>query len=536
MDSSGNIVIQRLDKADFLMQLVAKNVKMVNFTFPNVRPGSVVEFSYTRIEKDIIQIEPWIIQSEIPTVYSSVIITTPVSSQLKEKLYGSDSAEKRTELLKSDQFRRITYYKENIASFKPEPYMSSEKDNLMKMIFIHFPNSNSFLNSLSSPQTVWKFAGSTLLRSQFFGGQINKIIPGTEKIIDSAISMSSVADKIRFLYNSVKKRIPEKEEQTLYPEDITGAWANRSGNTAEINLILLNLLQKAKIRSFPLLISTRTNGIISKDFPSFGQLNGIDVVAIIDSAKYFIMDASEKFQSLENPPLNILNREVLLLNPENIDWFTINDERPLLKQNITLFCVMKENGIIEGSATLQHYNYAKSYMLDSTADNDETKEEKFFDKKISGLKIISANIENADKDEEPLFETLTFTYEPQKTDNFYFIPPQFLSPQKTNPFIADVRNTDIDLMCNQQIILSINLAISDSFEVENLPKNITLRAPDSSFYFKRSSSSTSENIYITQIFEIRQAIFLKEDYPGVKEFFSRLYTLLADEIILKKKI
>jgi hypothetical protein len=37
---------------------------VINFTFPNVRPGSVVEFRYTKIEKNIIDIDPWIAQEQ----------------------------------------------------------------------------------------------------------------------------------------------------------------------------------------------------------------------------------------------------------------------------------------------------------------------------------------------------------------------------------------------------------------------------------------------------------------------------------------
>ena len=37
------------------------------------------------------------------------------------------------------------------------------------------------------------------------------------------------------------------------------------------------------------------------------------------------------------------------------------------------------------------------------------------------------------------------------------------------------------------------------------------------------------------IFEISQATFFKEDYAGIKEFFNRMYALMNEEIVLKKK-
>ena len=45
----------------------------------------------------------------------------------------------------------------------------------------------------------------------------------------------------------------------------------------------------------------------------------------------------------------------------------------------------------------------------------------------------------------------------------------------------------------------------------------------------------SSTIYFTQSFEINRSIFGKEEYLGVQEFFKRIYALMAEEIVLKKK-
>ena len=535
LDNSGKIIKEELERNDFFKQNVVENLGMVSFTFPNLKPGSVVEYSYTRVENNIYQIDPWIIQSEIPVQYSSFSIKTPPFAVLKGKLFGPDSVEFKSKISNNYGPGKNAFYKENITSFKPEPFMTSDKDNMMKMVFFHIPQPSLYAGLLTSSQNIWREVGDYFLRSEKIIGQIKKIIPGAEKIVDSANKISSVPDRIKYIYTSVRKQVPGKTQQTINPEDIIEAWNNHSGNTADINIILLNLLDKAKIACYPILVSTRDNGIISKDFPTFSQLNGLDVVAMIDSSKYFLLDASIKFQSVNTPPLNILNREVLLLRPGYINWFIVTDERSLLKQSITLFCDLKESGIVEGEASVQHYHYAKSYMLDSNLKDEENKNKKIFDEKPPGLTIISAKQELTEDDDDPLYESISFTYQPQQTDNYYFLNPQFLTPQRNNPFIADKRNTDIDLICNQQIIISVNLNLPESFEVDHLPKNIIVRAPDSSFYYKRSYSASSGIIHLTQIFEISRAIFFKEDYAGLKEFFSRMYTLMNEEVVLKKK-
>ena len=536
LDSSGKINIQKLEKKDFFKEKAEDKLGVINFTFPNVKSGSVIEFRFTKIEKDVLQIDPWIIQDEIPTAYAVTTLITPSFSRVKEKVFGEDSINQKVELKKqgySSLSKRI-YDKENIKSFRPEPFMSSYNDNLLKVVFLLIPESNFFLDILTSPQSVWSLAGHTLMKSPNFGGQIKKIIPGTETLIDSAKRISKIADRVRFIYEAVKQKIPDKAEQTLYPNDLTEAWTNKTGNTAEINLILLNLLKKAEVNCYPLLVSTREHGKVSTDFPSIGQLNGIDVLAS-DSGKIYLLDASLKFQSYQNPPFNILNRQAFLLGADTMQWVMIEDDRPLLRQNINVYAVMNEEGKIKGNAAIFNYDYAKSYILDSTLQDEEEKENKFFDKKPEGLKILSVKQENAEDDYNPLVEKVEFNYEPQQTDKFYFINPQFISFQKENPFILENRNSDIDFGCKQKLSLTLTLEIPPAYEIDHLPKSIIVRAPDTSFIFKRIISYDSEQILYSQTFEINQPIFYKEEYAAVQEFFKRAYALMAEEIILKKK-
>lgn len=533
-DASGKILVQKLTKEDFFKEKATDNVGIVNFTFPNLKPGSVIEYRYTRIEKNIIHLDPWIIQDEIPVGYSSYTVTAPEFSRINEKVFGMDTIEKSKVLAEGYSLRlRHIYHKENISSFKPEPFMSSYRDNLQKVFFLLRPGNTYWDSNDISPKLMWKLAGQSWLR--WFGLDLKKIIPGTEKIIDSAKKIFSVEDRINFIYKEVKKRIPNKTEQAIYADDITNVWITQEGNSAEINLILMNLLQKANITSFALLVSTRDNGRVDKEFPSIGQLNGMDVLAV-DTARLYFLDASLKFQSIQYPPLNILNREALLVNKDSIRWISIIDDRLLLKKNTNVFAEMKENGSIEGSAVSQYFDYARSHRLDSTLEeNNRKKGESGFDEKMEGLKILSVKQENAEDDRAPLSETIAFTYEPRQTGNFYFIDPQFLSYQKKNPFVGEKRNTGIDFGCSQQIITSIQINFPSSYEIDHLPKNITVRAPDSSFLFKRAFNSNSSYILMQQVFEIRKPIFDKEAYDGIQSFFEHMYTLRAEEIILKRK-
>ncbi len=532
LDASGKIVIQKLEKKDFFKEKAEDKVGIINFTFPNLKPGSVVEFRYRKIEKDIIQVDPWLIQDEIPVGYTGCIITTPNTSRIKEKLFGADSLEKQTEMYTSGSARYVkhTYSRENIPSFRHEPFMSSVKDNLLKVTFLLIPRA-SVLTDLMSAERRWEEFGDNILSSPVLEGQLKKKIHGTGPIIDSAKKISPLSDRIRFVYQRVRQQLPDKGEQTAYPEDIDEAWDNHFGSTAEINLILLNLLQKSGIEAYPLLFSTRDNGKVNIQFPSPGQLNGLDVLAK-DSAEYFVMDASLKYQSPFIPPFNILNRDALLLKKDAVKWLSVADSRPLLKNKVHINALFTDSGYLKGSAYNVFYDYAKSGLLDSTSDAD-TKD--YFNRKTEGLKINSVSYENTENDNQPLIQKIDFDYTGSSTGDYYFINPQLLSGENSNPFILGTRQTDIDLGCNQELVMKLNIEIPESFSIDHIPSNIQVRAPDTSFLYKRIVSTDSLRVFYYQQFEIKYPLFSKEQYAGVKEFFDRVYALMAEEIVLKKR-
>jgi hypothetical protein len=46
-----------------------------------------------------------------------------------------------------------------------------------------------------------------------------------------------------------------------------------TGNSADINILLVNLLNKLAITSYPVILSTRDNGTLSPFYPSRSRLN-----------------------------------------------------------------------------------------------------------------------------------------------------------------------------------------------------------------------------------------------------------------------
>ncbi|MCX6315675.1 MAG: DUF3857 domain-containing protein [Bacteroidetes bacterium] len=535
LDASGKIVVTSLSDDDFFKESANEYVGVMNFTFPKLKPGSIVEYSYTTIENNIPFLQPWFIQGKIPVQFIANTLITPVMMHVNARTYAFDSLSQQYYLFKQDRYRSTTFYKENIPSFRYEPYMSSLTDYLMWVSFATLGGGAlvDYTTKRSSAE-AWAIMGKYYFKSDNVQKLMVDSIKGTRPLLEAASKLTTTEDKIRFLFDTVKKHFAADPEQTMQADLLDIAWKKKEGTSAAINFTLLNLLDKSGVQCYPLLISTRTHGKIKKEYPGLGQMNGMDVLAF-DSTRSFVLDASNKRQPYHTPPLNVLNRDGLLLSPDTAQWVAIADTRPLLKQSIDIYADVTKDGKLEGSATIQHFDYSKSYKMDSSLQKDSDEAEKYMDKKPDGFKIISTKLESGETDADPLTETIDFLYEPQQSGKFLFIDPQILTEKNKNPFLEEKRFTDIDLVANQLNILTMQVHFPPDYEVDHLPQNMMIRAPDSSFFYKVSYSSDKEAVYISQQFEAKRALFNKEEYPGIQDFYKRMFARMTEEIVLRKK-
>lgn len=534
LDSSGNIVTQKLEKKQILREKSEEGINRVAFTFPNVRPGSVIEYRFTHSERNIMHLDPWFFQDAIPTATSICKFVYPDRAKFDFRFITADSVDENysTNHLKATRFFTL----KNINTFRPEPMMSSVKDNLQRVEFAFLPRMGFF--DFNDDESRWGFYNRALLH-YFFGAQINNLIPGTERLIDSAKKIQSKANKVNYIYQAVKKNIGWDQNQSFYPDDLKEVWKLRSGNSAEINLTILNLLRKSGVDCYPVLVSTRGNGKTDPDFVSLGQFNGLDVL-IIDSANFYMLDGTQKYVSYKTTPYNILNRDVFLLDTFEHKWVSITDDRTLMKTNIAVKAELTHNAELKGDAHISYYDHSKANQIEEqirkkTEEEKEQEDKEFIQKEFLDLIIDSLEEENAEEELLPLVHKFQFTYKLLSTNDYFILDPFFLSSFRQNPFADSIRRTDIDMGSNQSYTMYLHLTIPEEFFIEELPRNILIRSIDSSMLFKREVLRQGNILVFRNSFDIQRPVYSKEEYPGIKEYFKKMYGVIGDRIVLKKK-
>ncbi|HVX50586.1 MAG TPA: DUF3857 domain-containing protein [Chitinophagaceae bacterium] len=540
IDDKGNAVAQKLTKDQiFKEKSKGKNASgSVRFTFPGLTRGSVIEYQYTRIDKNGIIIKPWFFQDELPCRYSKFNVDFPALIDIQTHIVAAGAVERDS----SEKVYAKTIYNEHIRSFtmrnippfKIEPMMTSLKDNLQRIEFAVLPQELFILGITNIKVNRWPTYNNMFLRSPYFGAQFTQQVPGTETFVDSISHLADTVAKLESAYEYVKRNISWNGEQIFFSADINECWKEKSGSSAEMNILLLNLLKKAGVTCYPVLISTRDNGHADQEFPSYTQFNGVDVLVVTHKAVY-VLDATQKNLPFNITPLNVLNTPAFMVDRQLSQWINITDRRSLMNTELYLNAMMDSAGVMTGGGRLVFTGVAKAEEIrqEQADKKDDSKEMVGNDQ--SDLKIDSVTSLHRDDDNDTLIENITFHNTVSATGDIYFVNPYLFTMFKKNPFKDTSRTSDIDFGCIQSYTTRLLLLVPENFSVEELPKSISIRMSDSSIVFTREIVSLNRQLMIRNSFIVNRPLFFSDEYNGIKSFFDKVYGLINEQILLKKK-
>src|SRR6187431_1061925 len=84
-------VTQKLQKDQIFKEKIDQGTSTVVFTFPDVKPGSVIEYRYTHSEKNSLHLDPWFFQDKLPTALSTCKFIYPLGLRFDYRVITTDS-------------------------------------------------------------------------------------------------------------------------------------------------------------------------------------------------------------------------------------------------------------------------------------------------------------------------------------------------------------------------------------------------------------------------------------------------------------
>lgn len=536
----GQVQTSPVEKSDIFEVKTTKEEKTITFTFPQVKEGSVIEYQFIRKDKRSYFIPPWYFQSDIPCLLSVCKITRPDFSMLEKKVTGDWPLEQYSvgNYSNEPEKSRLTNYyaMRNVPGFSPEPYMSSSRDYKYRIDFMIAPHQSAYHALVNLSNNIWQEANSWLLESPYFGGQFYSKIPDSKHFIDSVKNLDDVPAKINAVYKYVKKKLKWNNYYFILSHDMEEVWKEGEGTSAEINLSILNLLRKCDVQCFPVLYSTRQHGKVDYDFADLSQFNTVNI-AVVNGKRFNLLDGTNLWLSYETPPLNVVNRTGMLIDPINHTKINIDFDRKLLRDSVYVYASIDSHGMLRGKVIKKYFDLARSVKLQNqTAEDDyEEQENQGKTETVSNIRTDSTYQLDKENDLLPLTEISTFHYELPTTNDFYFLDPFLFSDLTKNPFTDTTRKTDVDFVSNTSSATLIEIKLPEEIKAEKLEKDKVVQSKDSMITFRYHNELKKDTIYISSSFEINKPSFTKDEYPGLHRSFENIYSLLNNQVVLRKK-
>ena len=536
---NGKIEITKLDKQQIYKKTIDKLESEIVFTLPNVKPGSIIEYKFNLNINNFSYLPSWDFQGGLPHRYSEYTTAVPDYMDFRPLPHLNQPLIKNirsSENYNGYEIETVTRAMTNIPSIPDEPYMSSFRDNVQNISFQLMaikPRGNRTIPGTNT----WSKVGGALADDDSFGGQLRSKLNNEEAIINKAKTLKTDDEKIAYVFNEVKNAMKWNGLNTWYTIDGTSkAWNNKSGNSAEINIILYHLLKECNIEAYPMIVSTREHGKVMLYFTSLTQFNKAVVYVPVDSTKNYVLDATGKNNLYNVTPAELLNSPGFCVDKKKnlFELIYLKNDVPAT-QLVSVSGEISPNGKLKGTVEINSESYNKINAIDKYKAIGEKKYIESLKDNNNELNISSIKLENMDVDSLPLTQKAEFELGLTGSDeNYIYLNPNLFTPLKINPFLNEKRSTGIDFEYLRNFYLTGVYKTPAGYKIDALPKTMTLVMPDQSMSFKRLVVEQEGSIIIRYSINYYKVQYSKDDYPDIHEFFKKMYEMLNEQIVLKK--
>lgn len=552
---NGKVVETKLDlKSGVFKDKISKYKMIRKFTLPNIKEGSIIEFEY-RIKSDFVfNLQPWEFQGEYPILWSEYNVAFPsfynyvtltqgyqpyyikdVTTRTSSFNWADSRGAGATERERFDaKVSDNRWVMKDVPALKEESYTSTINNHIARIEFQ--------LASMGEPFTfrrimsTWDIVAKELMDDDDFGAQLKKDNGWLNEAIGLATgNASSETDKARKIYAWVRDNFTCTNYNGKYLEQpLKNVLKSKTGNVAEINLLLTAMLRKAGLQAYPVILSTRSHGYANPMYPLMDRFNYLVSKTVADGKDY-LLDASEAGQGFGRLGYECYNGHARIIDeqatPIDLDPSSVKESK-----NTIVIISNDEKGNYTGSLQ-QTPGYFESYRLRNTFKEKGKQQISADIKKTLGddVELSNVGIDSIGKYDEPVGIHYDLDFKNSKDAIIYF-NPLLGEGFRENPFKSVQRLYPVEMPFTVDETYILQMELPSGYVVDEMPKALVIKLNeqgDASYEYRISTSGNS--ISFRSRLLINKAFFQPEEYEVLREFFSMIVKKQNEQIVFKKK-
>ncbi len=534
-----------MDKKALFTEKRSKYVDLTKFTLPNLKDGSIIEYSYLLVSPNIFNYKSWDFQTDIPKITSEYQVNIPAVYNYNVVLRGpykltDQKVERENECMQIGSAKidcsKISYIMKKIPAFVEEDYMTAAS-NFKSAVYFELSDVHRPDGAKQSYTKTWKDVDYELSSSREFGAQMKR--KDIYKDIVPSLIKNSTSDlaKAKAIYDYIKKQLKWNNYYGIRTEgNIKAVLESRTGNVADINLSLIAALSAANLDAEAVILSTRDKGTVNKLYSVLTEFNYVVAKVNIGTENY-LLDATEALLPFGLLPLRCINDQGRVINLKKPSYWIDLKAAQKSVTNYVLDGALGKDGKIRGTIITYSLGYdAFNKRKDIKRYNSIEEYVEKLDEQMTKLSILKEEILNIDSLDKPLtekYEVEFYVHDLANADQLY-LNPFFINRIAKNPFNLNERTYPIDLGAASDERIVINIALPDNYELIEKPKDMALGLPNNGGKYLLQTVLQDNKLTINQVKQFGRSIYDPEEYPYLKEFYNKIIQNQKTDLLLKK--
>ena len=356
-----------MKKSDIVNKTIDEHNYLVEFTVPNVKEGTVIEYEYTIHSQLFWELRDWYAQCDIPVVFAKLDMNIPnflifnIEDHGIQRLTYTCTAGSMKYKVESDPLANPMSVVTNHYVYVGRDLKGMPKDDFVWNVKDYWAGITAELkqyrlrgmNQMDYAQT-WEKIDNMLLEDPALGLQLSSHSPLHDEL--TAAHVADITEQ-RERMAAVCKLVLDKVKwdgtyRLATTDDNTGATLKRgTGSNADVNMLLIQSLRDAGLQAYPVVLRTRDEGMMPYNFPAISKLNSYVVGVQFQNGSTAFVDASSENGFINALPAQLQVESARLIIPDNkSQWVNLQKlSRP--KVTTVIEATLSAQGLLKGKQT-----------------------------------------------------------------------------------------------------------------------------------------------------------------------------------------
>jgi hypothetical protein len=537
---------QKLSKSDFIRERYDDDRDIYKFTFPGVREGVIIEYSYTETDKYIVIPSRYFYQESIPVRWAEYRALIPpyfnyVSLSTGANTYAVNKIVKVNGHFgdQNVQSTSIRWAMKDLPAYDIQPYVNNFSDYLpqvrMQLASVNYPGQPTQKIFSDWQETTDDIDGwANFGKSYRVKSNSNKVWKAVEPLL---AGKTTEEEKAQVLYNFVTGKISwdgsYRWTAELNPNKV---YDNARGSSGEMSILLLALLTQAEIVAKPLLVPLRDGGEPMEVYPLLNQFDHLMVLATLDG-KDVILDPNSINRPMGLPRVPALNHRAFVADPENPHWVSVS----VPKASKVIMANMNLDG--EGMADVElrgrlqsYYGFNAREVLEEMESDNEFPLMKDILEVFPETELVSKEVKEDEDKSGPLTLSLNLKVPVgQAVDDYLYVQPVLYTVFDEGLADVEQRLYPVDFAYPWLERYIANITLPEGYVVDELPASQRISSEDKTIAVTFAAEDKGDGtVAINFTVSVKKTVYKAQEYLGLREMFRHIIQLQETTLVLKK--